>query len=170
MKKFFTDLKAFLTRGNILDMAVGVIVGGAFGKIVSSLVADIITPFISLLTGGKSFSELFTILNPDKFTATDAITDISQIMTRADAQACGLATLNWGNFIQTVIDFLIIGVSIFVMLKVFMKAKETVEHKKIEAEKAAAAAKAAEEAAKPVEPTTEEKILAALEAINAKIK
>lgn len=170
MKKFFSELKDFLMRGNVVDMAVGVVVGGAFSKIVSSLVADVITPCISLLTGGQSFSELFIILNPDKFTATDTIKEVGQIMTRADAQSCGLATLNWGNFLQTIIDFLIIGVSIFVVLKIMMKTREIFEHKKIEAEKAAAEAKAAEEAAKPKEPTLDERILAALESIDAKIK
>lgn len=170
MKKFFSELKDFLMRGNVVDMAVGVVVGGAFSKIVSSLVADVITPLISLLTGGQSFSELFVILNPDKFVETDTIKKVEDIVTRADAQSCGLATLNWGNFVQTIIDFLIIGISIFVVLKVMMKTREILEHKKIEAEKAAAAAKAAEEAAKPKELTTEERILAALESIDAKIK
>lgn len=170
MKKFFSELKDFLMRGNVVDMAVGVVVGGAFSKIVSSLVADVITPLISLLTGGQSFSELFVILNPDKFVATDTIEKVEDIVTRADAQIYGLATLNWGNFVQTIIDFLIIGISIFIVLKVMMKTREILEHKKIEAEKAAAAAKAAEEAAKPKELTTEERILAALESIDAKIK
>lgn len=170
MKKFFSELKDFLMRGNVVDMAVGVVVGGAFSKIVSSLVADVITPLISLLTGGQSFSELFVILNPDKFVKTDTIEKVEDIVTRADAQICGLATLNWGNFVQTIIDFLIIGISIFIVLKVMMKTREILEHKKIEAEKAAAAAKAAEEAAKPKELTTEERILAALESIDAKIK
>ncbi len=170
MKKFFSELKDFLMRGNVVDMAVGVVVGGAFSKIVSSLVSDVITPLISLISGGQSFSELFVILNPENFTPTDTITSVDAIFTRADAQSCGLATLNYGNFIQTIIDFLVIGVSIFVVLKVMMKTRNLLEHKKIEAEKAAAEAKAAEEAAKPKEPTAEERILAALESIDAKIK
>ncbi len=158
MKKFFSDLKAFLMRGNIMDMAVGVVVGGAFGKIVTSFVSDIITPLISLLTGSATFSEMFVILNPDKFTATETITSVDQILTRADAAACGLATLNWGSFLQSVIDFLIIGISIFVVLRIMVAAKNRLEAKKIAEEEA----KKAAEAAKPAEPTNEEKMLQAL--------
>lgn len=158
MKKFFSDLKAFLMRGNIVDMAVGVVVGGAFGKIVTSFVSDIITPLISLITGATSFSEMFVILNPDQFVATETITSVEQILTRADAAACGLATLNWGSFVQSVIDFLIIGVSIFVVLRVMLAAQNKLNAKKIAEEEAAKAA----EAAKPAEPTNEEKILQTL--------
>lgn len=160
MKKFFEDLKAFLMKGNIIDMAVGVIVGAAFGKIVSSLVADLVTPLLSLLTSSVSFSEMFLVLNPSKFVPTDKITSISQVITRADAAACGLVTWNWGNFLQTVIDFLLVGTTIFIVLRVIVKAKEKLEAKM----------KAHEEAEEEEkEPSVEEKILATLEEINSSL-
>lgn len=98
MKKFFKEFKAFITRGNIFDMAVGLIIATAFNKIVSSLVNDIIMPLITWGTGAASLADLSVVL-------------------RRDAE--GVATLTWayGNFIQTIIDFLIIAFSIFVMVK-----------------------------------------------------
>ena len=99
MKKFFKEFKAFITRGNIFDMAVGLIIATAFNKIVSSLVNDIIMPLITWGTGAASLADLSVVL-------------------RRDAE--GVATLTWayGNFIQTIIDFLIIAFSIFVMVKI----------------------------------------------------
>ena len=90
MRKFFSEFKKFITRGNVVDLAVAVIVGTAFNKIVSSLVADIITPLISLAIGKMDFSELVVILKP----ATDSANAL---------------TLNYGVFIQYIIDFLIIS-------------------------------------------------------------
>ena len=99
MKKFFKEFKTFITRGNIFDMAVGLIIATAFNKIVSSLVNDIIMPLITWGTGAASLVDLSVAL-------------------RRDAE--GVATLTWayGNFIQTIIDFLIIAFSIFVMVKI----------------------------------------------------
>lgn len=99
MKKFFKEFKAFITRGNIFDMAVGLIIATAFNKIVSSLVNDIIMPLITWGTGAASLADLSVVLRRD---------------------ADGVATLTWayGNFIQTIIDFLIIAFSIFVMVKI----------------------------------------------------
>lgn len=99
MKKFFKEFKTFITRGNIFDMAVGLIIATAFNKIVSSLVNDIIMPLITWGTGAASLADLSVVL-------------------RRDAE--GVATLTWayGNFIQTIIDFLIIAFSIFVMVKI----------------------------------------------------
>lgn len=99
MKKFFKEFKSFITRGNIFDMAVGLIIATAFNKIVSSLVNDIIMPLITWGTGAASLADLSVVL-------------------RRDAE--GVATLTWayGNFIQTIIDFLIIAFSIFVMVKI----------------------------------------------------
>ena len=99
MKKFFKEFKAFITKGNIFDMAVGLIIATAFNKIVSSLVNDIIMPLVTWGTGAASLADLSVVL-------------------RRNAE--GVATLTWayGNFIQTIIDFLIIAFSIFIMVKI----------------------------------------------------
>lgn len=102
MKKFISEFKQFAMRGNVIDMAVGVIIGGAFGKIVSSLVNDIIMPIVTLLTGAADFSQLSLVLREK----TDQSSGIS---------------LAYGSFLQNVIDFLIIAFVIFMMLKVIMK-------------------------------------------------
>lgn len=123
MKKFFSDFKAFALKGNIIDMAVGVIIGGAFGKIVTSLVNDIITPLISLLTGKVMLTDLKWIISP-------AVKEGGEIIVPE-------AALTYGNFIQSVIDFLIIALSIFVVLRIIMKASEKLEAlRKKEAEEA----------------------------------
>lgn len=114
MKKFLNDFKAFALKGNILDMAVGVVVGGAFGKIVTSLVNDIITPLISLLTGRVSFTELKWVISP---TVYDEAGKVIQAET----------ALTYGNFIQTIIDFLIIAFSIFVVIRLMMNAQKRME-------------------------------------------
>lgn len=113
MGKFLSDFKDFAMRGNIIDMAVGVIVGGAFGKIVSSLVNDILMPVISVITGGNGFANLKYVITPagvDEAGAT--ITEVS---------------VNYGMFIQNIVDFLIIAFSIFVALRVIMKFKKKEE-------------------------------------------
>ena len=131
MKKFIEDFKAFALKGNIMDMAIGVIIGGAFGKIVTSLVNDIIMPLISLITGNVNFTEL-------KYVFKAAILD------EAGAVVTPEAALYYGNFIQTVVDFLIIALSIFLVLKLLLKAKEaaeTLKKKEEEAEEAEEEAK-----------------------------
>lgn len=131
MKKFFSDFKEFALKGNILDMAVGVVIGGAFGKIVTSLVADIITPLISLLTGEVSLTGLKYVFKPE---VLDAVTGE---VTQAEV------ALTYGNFIQSVIDFLIIAFSIFIVLRIIMKGKEKLEALKKKEEAAAEAEEAA---------------------------
>ncbi|MBQ3817473.1 MAG: large-conductance mechanosensitive channel protein MscL [Clostridia bacterium] len=129
MKKFFNDFKEFALKGNIVDMAVGVVIGGAFGKIVTSLVNDIITPLISLATGRVNFADLKWVISP-------AVLDNAGNVTQAEA------ALTYGNFIQSVIDFLIIALSIFVVIKIMMKAQakmESLKKKEEEAEEEAAA-------------------------------
>ncbi len=138
----FQEFKKFAFKGNVIDMADGVIIGGAFGKIVTSLVNDMITPLISLITGKANFSELFVILN-----AKGA--DVSEITTVELAKAAGFATLNYGNFIQTVIDFFIIAFSIFLFVKAIQTSKEKLE--KLEKKKVEEA-----KAAEPPKPTQEE--------------
>ncbi len=128
----FKEFKAFAMRGNVVDMAVGIIIGAAFGKIISSLVSDIIMPPIGVLLGGVDFSNLFIDLSMSGYT------------TIAAAQAAGAPMLKYGIFINTVIDFTIVAFAIFMMVKGMNKLK------KQEAEAPPAA---------PPEPTTEEKLL-----------
>ncbi|WP_373809496.1 large-conductance mechanosensitive channel protein MscL [Porphyromonas loveana] len=113
MKKFIQDFKAFALKGNVVDMAVGVIIGGAFGKIVSSLVNDIIMPPISMLTGGVNFADLKVVLS-------DAVMEGGEIVKPEVAW-------NYGNFIQTTIDFLILAFVIFLMIKAIMAANKKEE-------------------------------------------
>lgn len=103
MSKFLNEFKEFAMRGNVLDMAVGVIIGGAFGKIVTSVVNNIIMPPIGMLTGGVDFTDL-------KLVIKDAVTEGGQVVSEA-------VTLNYGQFIQDVVDFLIISFCIFLMVK-----------------------------------------------------
>lgn len=120
MKKFFEDFKAFIAKGNVIDMAVAVIIGGAFGKIVTSLVNDIVMPCISMLTGGVSVS------------------DWKYVITPAD-EAAGVAesAIKYGQFIQNIIDFLLIALVVFIVLRVFLTVKSKFEKKEeiIEEEK-----------------------------------
>lgn len=122
MGKFLSDFKDFAMRGNVIDMAVGVIIGGAFGKIVTSLVSDLLMPVISVITGGNGFANLKYVITP------------------AD-EAAGIeeAAINYGMFIQNIVDFLIIALCIFVILRFIMKLK-----------------KKKEETPAPAGPTTEE--------------
>lgn len=129
MKKFLNEFKAFAMRGNVVDMAVGVIIGGAFGKIVTSLVNDIIMPPIGFLLGGVNFTDLSCKLGEK----------LSE-----DGKTMEAVTLNYGNFIQQTVDFLIIAFCVFLLVKAVMKIT-----KKNEEEPAPV---------KP-EPTTEEKLL-----------
>jgi len=99
------DFKAFIMRGNVMDLAVGVIIGAAFGKIISSFVSDILMPPLGLLLGKVDFSNLFISLSGQKFTSL------------ADAQAAGAPTLNYGIFINNVIDFLIVALVIFLLIR-----------------------------------------------------
>lgn len=117
MKKFLSDFKAFALKGNIVDMAVGVVIGGAFGKIVTSLVNDIITPLIGLLTGNISLAELKIVL-------AEAVLDAAgEVVTPELA-------ITYGAFLQTVIDFLIIAFSIFIVLRVAMNTRKKLEDMK----------------------------------------
>ena len=103
MLKEFRD---FISRGNVVDLAIGVIIGAAFGKIVTSFVNDILMPPIGFLLGGADFTDLFIPL------------DGQQYPSLADAQTAGAPTLNYGVFINTVIDFLIVAAVIFLMIRV----------------------------------------------------
>jgi len=151
MKKFFSDFKAFAMKGNIIDMAVGVVVGGAFSKIVTSLVSDIISPLISFATGKVMLSDLKWVISAAQFDA-------------AGVEIKPESALMYGSFIQTIIDFLIIAFSIFIVLRVIMNAEKKLEElaKKKEEE-------VVEEApAAPAEPVEDE--LAVLKEIRELLK
>ena len=105
MSKFLSEFKEFAMRGNVMDMAIGVIIGGAFGKIVTSLVEDVIMPLISVATGGMSFVDLFIPLDGGKY------------KTLAVAKEAGAAVFAYGQFLQNILDFLIIALCIFFMIK-----------------------------------------------------
>ncbi len=130
MKKFLQEFKAFAMRGNVLDMAVGVVIGGAFGKITTSLVNDIIMPIISLITGGIDFSQW-------KWVLKDAILNNAGEVEKAEI------AVNFGSLIAVVLDFIIIAFVIFCMIKGINSL-----HKKAE-----------EAPAAPPEPSAEEKLL-----------
>ena len=102
---FIKEFKEFAMKGNVMDMAVGVIIGGAFGKIVSSLVGDVLMPLIGKLTGGVSFVDLFVNLGDGNY------------KTLAEAKEAGAAVFAYGQFIQNIVDFLIVAFCIFLMLK-----------------------------------------------------
>jgi large conductance mechanosensitive channel len=129
MGKFLTEFKEFAMKGNVVDMAVGVVVGGAFGKIVTSLVNDIIMPIVGVLTGGMNFTDYKIVLK-------DAVLEAGEVVTPEVA-------VTWGSFIQTIVDFLIVAFCIFMAIKAMNKLKR--------AEPAAP-----EEPAAPAGPTQEE--------------
>ena len=126
--KFLNDFKAFAMRGNVVDMAVGVIIGGAFGKIVSSLVADIIMPPIGFLVGGVNFTELAITLKVPEI--------INGVQTAP-------VTINYGNFLQAVFDFIIIAFCIFMLVRLISRLSKKEESKP----------------AAPPQPSAEEKLL-----------
>ena len=144
MKKFFEEFKTFITKGNVLDMAVGVIVGGAFGAITSSLVGNVITPLLAWL-----------------FKAPN--TDALNITLRAADEAAGTeaVVLGLGTFVGAIINFLVIALVLFSVIKAFNKAREAAEALKKKEEEEAAA----EEEPKP---TTEELLTSILEEIKKK--
>lgn len=111
----FQEFKKFAMRGNVIDLAVGVVIGGAFGKIVASLVADIIMPLVSLVMGGMDFAGKFVSLDGNTYP------------TIAAAQEAGVATLNYGLFLMAIIDFLIIAFAIFIVVRAINKMKKPEE-------------------------------------------
>jgi len=126
------EFKEFAMRGNVMDMAVGIIIGGAFGKIISSFVADVLMPPIGVLLGGTDFTGLKIILK-------DKVMEADKVISEA-------VTINYGNFIQVTIDFLIIAFAIFMMIKMM----NSMNKKKVPAPAAPAP---------PPEPSNEEKLL-----------
>lgn len=158
---FFKDFKAFISRGNVVDMAVGVIIGGAFGKIVTSLVNDIIMPAIGMLFDKGGFASWNVVLKP-------------AVLDAAGVETTPAVMLNCGTFVQNIVDFLIIAFCVFVMVRLINGLRK----KSIEAEKAAAAQAAEKEAAAKAEAealiasrdATQTEILETLKAIQKEIK
>lgn len=112
---FVKEFKEFAVKGNVMDMAVGVIIGGAFGKIVTSLVEDVIMPLVSVATGGVDFTNLFVNLGEGTF------------KTLAEAKEAGAAVFAYGQFIQNILDFIIIALCVFLMVKGINKLKKKKE-------------------------------------------
>ena len=144
MKKFMEEFKAFVMRGNVMDMAVGVIIGGAFGAITTSLVSNIITPLLAAL---------FNSPNPDALNIT----------LRAADEAAGTEAivLGLGTFLGTIVNFLVIALCLFSVIKAINKARELAEKAKKKEEEEAAAEE-------PAKPTSEELLAAILEEIKKK--
>lgn len=132
MGKFIQDFKEFALKGNVIDMAVGVIVGGAFGKIVTSLVNDIIMPIITIITGNGGFENMKYVIKEGS-PAVDGVAAVEEV------------AINYGTFIMNIVDFFIIALSIFVALRVTMKFMKK--------------EKEVEDAAPAPEPSAEEKLL-----------
>ena len=116
MKKIWKEFKEFAVKGNAVDLAVGVIIGAAFGSIVTSLVKDIVMPPISLLTGGLDFSNKFIVLRAAKDGSVD-------FHTPADAAKAGAITWNYGNFMTLLINFLIVAGAIFLLVRAINRLK-----------------------------------------------
>ena len=133
MKKFFGEFKQFAMRGNVIDLAVGVVIGGAFGKITTSLVNDIIMPLISMVTGGIDFSDW-------KWVLKEAVLD------ETGAEIAAAVSVNFGSLVAVILDFIIIAFAVFCMIKALNK----LQRKKEEAPAAPPA---------PPEPSAEEKLL-----------
>ena len=135
MKKFFAEFKEFISRGNVLDMAIGVIIATAFGKITASLVSDVFMPFIGWLIGGVDLSALNITLKPGTFDAAGEVVTEPVVM--------GI-----GTFLSTVIDFLLVAFVVFLIVKAFNTAQKKLEKPA-----------GPEEPAAPPEPSNEEKLL-----------
>ena len=144
MKKFVEEFKAFISRGSVLDMAIGVIVGGAFGAITGSLVSDVITPLLAVLFKSPN-------------------TDALNITLRAATEESEAVVLGLGTFIGTIINFLVIALVLFSVIKAVNKAREAAEKAKKKEEEEAAAA-----AAEDPKPTTEELLGAILDELKKK--
>jgi large conductance mechanosensitive channel len=116
------DFRDFIMRGNVLDMAVGIIIGAAFGTIVTSIVKDIIMPPIGLVLGNVDFTNLFAVLK--------AGTTPGPYASLANAQAAGAVTINYGLFINTMVSFLIVAIVLFFLIRAFVHARSKLEIKK----------------------------------------
>ena len=142
-KGMIKEFKEFIMRGNVLDMAVGVIIAGAFGKITTSLVNNILMPFISFIFGARDMTALDVIIRQPVLDAEGNVVKEAIV-------------IGFGTFIMTIIDFILVAFVVFLVVKAFNKARAKAEAKKKAEEEAAAAAAAAAAAEVPPAPTTEE--------------
>ena len=132
---FWSDFKAFITKGNVLDLAVAVVIGAAFSAITNGLVKFIINPVISLLTGGISLEEWKTVLRAEELDEAGTVLNPE-------------VAILWGEWVQTIIQFLVIAFSIFVFVRIIKKMNDKLRYKELAAQKAAAEQKKAEDDAK----------------------
>lgn len=147
MKIFINEFREFIKRGNVLDMAVGVVIGGAFGKITTSLVNDILMPFLGWLCGTRNMTALNVLVRP-------AVTENGEVVKEA-------ITLGFGNFVGAIIDFLLIALVVFAIVKAANKAHEIMEKRNKEEEEE-------EKAEEEPKPTTEELLAQILEELKNK--
>lgn len=147
MKKFLSEFKDFAMRGNVIDMAVGVVIGGAFGKITTSLVNDILMPFLGWICGTRNMTALNVLVRP-------AVTENGEVVKEA-------ITLGFGNFVGAIIDFLLIALVVFSIVKAANKAHEIMEKRNKEEEEE-------EKAEEEPKPTTEELLAQILEELKNK--
>ena len=141
MKKFFEEFKAFAMRGNVIDLAVGMIIGSAFGKITSSLVNDVIMPAVSILMGGVSFTDWKIILK-------------EAVLNADGTEAAAEVAIKYGNLISVIVDFVILAFAIFCMVKLINTMREKAEALRKKEEEVVE-----EEAPAEPEPSAEEKLL-----------
>lgn len=120
MGKLFKEFKEFAIKGNVMDMAIGVVIGGAFGKIVTSLVSDLIMPLIGAATGGLNFTDWKWILKPE---VAEQVNEAGEVIQ----EAVPALSVNYGNFIQVIFDFIIIAFSIFMVIRGINKMKAKME-------------------------------------------
>ena len=144
MKKFFEEFKKFAMRGNVIDLAVGVVIGGAFGKITTSIVNDIIMPVVGMLTGGISFEDWKIVLK-------EAVLEADGAVKTAEV------AIRYGNTIAIILDFIIVAFAVFCMVKAINALHAKAEALKKKEEEEAAATPPAPPA--PPEPSNEEKLL-----------
>jgi large conductance mechanosensitive channel len=149
-KSMIAEFRKFILRGNVVDLAVGIIIGAAFTAIVSSLVADVLTPPLGLITGGINFRETYILLQPGD--PPPPYTSLEEATT------AGAVTINIGLFINAVIQFLITALAVFFMVKAINTMNDRLSRKK------------EEEPAAPAEPTTEEKLVAAINRLNENLE
>lgn len=142
----FEEFRKFIMRGNVIDLAVGIIIGGAFTSIVNSLVNDIIMPPIGLILGGVDFSEIYINLSGGEYASLAA------------AQEAGAATINIGLFVNATINFLIIAFAVFMIIRAVNQLEEMANKPEEPKDEA------------PVEPTTEEKLVSAIDKLNTNLE
>lgn len=147
MKNFVKDFQAFISRGNVIDMAVGVIVGAAFSAIVNSMIKDVVNPILGFLVGSQDFSHLFLVLSKPA--------DYAGPMTYADLTKAGATVLGYGSFLTAVLNFLLLAFVVFCLIRVITQVRKRAEEM-LKKEKAQEIAKAA--ATPPAPPPTPEDI------------